>query len=100
MPDGVGRAEEPAEQPGACYVRLHSAHWHAGSVRTFNLDAIVDCMQDTRQRIKDGLKDACGVLQVYESTCNEAVNDYADLAFNVALQVGHDALPCANGRSA
>ena len=45
------------------------------------------CAQDTRQQIKDGLKDACGVLQVYETTCNEAVNDYADLAFNVALQV-------------
>ena len=43
--------------------------------------------QDTRQQIKDGLKDACGVLQVYETTCNDAVNSYADLAFNVALQV-------------
>ena len=29
------------------------------------------------------------MLQVYETTCNDAVNDYADLAFNVALQVRH-----------
>ena len=94
MSDGVGGAEEPAEQPGASLSSLAPCvHPGPCSVRTFGHDTIVHCVQDTRQRIKDGLKDACGVLQVYEMTCNAAVNDYADLAFNVALQVGmHSAM--------
>ncbi len=88
MPNGFGGAEEPAEQPGASSSTLAPCvHPGPRSVRTFDPDTIVHCVQDTRQRIKDGLKDACGVLQVYEMTCNAAVNDYADLAFNVALQV-------------
>lgn len=39
--------------------------------------------QDTRRQIKEGLKAACGVLQVYEATCNESVDDYADLVFTM-----------------
>lgn len=39
--------------------------------------------QDTRQQIKEGLKAACGVLQVYEASCNESVDDYADLVFSM-----------------
>ena len=39
--------------------------------------------QDTRQQIMEGLKAACGVLQVYESSCNEFVDDYADLVFSM-----------------
>jgi len=51
---------------------------------------------DTRQNIKAGLKQFCGVLQVYEATCNEAVDDYADFAFNMALQyVADPAATCA-----
>jgi hypothetical protein len=83
VPEGFCGSEELAEQSGALSLMMHGRSAVVGNER--DEDGLGS--QDTRQQIKDGLKEACGVLQVYETTCNDAVNDYADLAFNVALQV-------------
>ena len=85
MPEGFRGSEKFAEQPSALSLIMHdrSALW----LFPRSVTIAGHGSQDTRQQIKDGLKEACGVLQVYETTCNDAVNDYADLAFNVALQV-------------
>lgn len=44
--------------------------------------------QETRQEIKDGLKAACGILQVCESSCNDAVDNYSELVLNMVSSVG------------